>query len=472
MHPNWQKGIFPLNYRKTQPAMKKTTLLALAFAFAVPSVFGGTIVVPNGDFTSTSNWTINTTTVGIFTPTANISGGTANVTGLVGLSVLGSNSAQFYQTITGQTYQPSTIYTMSATITSSVSLVGVNLGTNGIGLALTAGGNSTVVAASAIDQPLSLVGGNVYRLTFTYETPAGSAPVGDIGVRLYAGMGATGLSVNLLGNVKFDDVTLTTTSVPEPSTVGLFITGFCAIILVRRRRALRNLVVVGAAMLAMNTNSQAGLLPNLNLPTNLALNVTLLPDTQYTITLDVSTDAVSSVLALVTGGDSPVQIVDQVGNVIAEIPAQDLVDALTGATGTITTQLNTVIQTAGDAVVDPVAKVLDNSVLQVTNVTVTPTSPAMQSVQPTQSSVNLSPTVQIKSRTLSGLALKLKGVAADDRGIAYVTVSANGRQRHAVGTAKWNARLKLHVGKNKIAVQAFDASGNASAPKRLTVKAD
>jgi len=451
--------------------MKKITLLALAVALGVPSVFGANIPVPNGNFNDTSSWTINTAATGLSSPpTASITGGAAQVTGLVALPT-GTNSAQFYQTLTGVSYQANTTYTLSAKIDTS-SLLGISLnllGSNGIGIALTAGGNNTIVASSTTVTPILDFSNNTYNLSFNYTT-TGTAPTGDIGIRLFAGQGISGVPLNVLGNVKFDNVTLT--SVPEPSTVGLFVAGFCAIIMVRRKIALRNLVVVGVAPLAMSSSSQAGLLPNLNLPTNLALNVTLLPDTQYTITLDVSTDAVSSVLALVTGGDSPVQIVDQVGNVIAEIPAQDLVDALTGATGTITTQLNTVIQTAGDAVVDPVAKVLDNSVLQVTNVTVTPTSPAMQSVQPTQSSVNLSPTVQIKSRTLSGLALKLKGVAADDRGIAYVTVSANGRQRHAVGTSKWNARLKLHAGKNKIAVQAFDASGNASAPKRLTVKAD
>jgi hypothetical protein len=207
--------------------------------------------------------------------------------------------------------------------------------------------------------------------------------------------------------------------------------------------------------------------PVAQLPLDIELDVTLIPDTEYTISVDLSTNVVSALLNLVNEDGGVLQIVDQAGVVLDEIPAQELVDLLTGLTGTVTSQLNMVLETAGTTIINPVLRVLDDTI-DVTNVVVTPTT-TTQSASSARA-VNNRPTVRVKKSRLVGRHALLKGNAIDDTGVSRVDIASSGKSRIARGTAKWTARVKLHRGRNHIVVRAFDTANQSSAPKRVVVR--
>jgi hypothetical protein len=103
--------------------------------------------------------------------------------------------------------------------------------------------------------------------------------------------------------------------------------------------------------------------------------------------------------------------------------------------------------------------VLDSPAAQIGGLAITPVS-------------DRSPTVRITRRHQAKLNLQLRGTAADDRQVARVEVTVNGKLRRATGTNNWRIRTKLHNGMNRIVVRAFDNAQHVSSPKRVTVRAE
>ena len=301
-----------------------------------------TIDVPNGNFSSAANnGSISSTLLNpsvsaqllgsgpwgaqilssVGSASASIGGGTASF----GSTVL--YSAAFYQTLS-ETYQGGQTYTVSVDISTGQALSLNLLGTNGIGVALTAGNASlaaNVVASSLSSAQLVSLGGNSYRLSVDYTVPL-TPPGGNIGIRLFAGQEAT--SIGLLNSVAFDNVTLS--AVPEPNAVGLALVGFCGLAILgakRRRLRARALGVVGA--LALVLPSQAGLL-SLD-TTNKLIGVTLLPNASYEVNVDVTVTDLTALLDILGDNNNPLKILDDSGAVLGEITGGDLLEGLIGA---------------------------------------------------------------------------------------------------------------------------------------------
>ncbi len=465
---------------ETKQSLMKISHLALILGTSIlTAASAATIAIPNGDFSLGANngsiqgsilsggatagplgsgpW--NGKTSGLVSvllpPTASIGSGHASVTGLLGLGALGqSNTAQFYQTISGLAFQPGTTYTLSATVDSGMSLSLGLLGHNGIGLALTRGGNVNVVADSATASAglvtLVPLGGTAYRLGLQYLSPA-SPPAGDLGIRLYAGFNADLATASLLQNVTFDSVTLT--AVPEPSSTALFTAGLAllAVVAVRRKRALGPLALVAA--MAMAAPSARASLPTTDIP----LNITLAPNASYTITADVNVTLAGALLGLLSANDDPLEILNGDGNVIGLVPVQDLIDLLTGASGAVTHQIEMVLTAGGQEIINPVVRVLDSPLIQVTNPTIAPTTGDKR------------PGIAVVARNRAGSYLRLRGRAKDDHQVARIEVVMNGHRRPVAGRDKWTSKLKLRTGRNFIRVRSFDDAGQASAPKRFKV---
>jgi len=194
-------------------------------------------------------------------------------------------------------------------------------------------------------------------------------------------------------------------------------------------------------------------------PTNdTAINVTLFPGTKYRVQADITTNDVSTLLGLLNSGDNPLQIVDDAGNVLGQVNVPDLIDQLTGQTGAVTQPVEFTIDHVGDTATPAIQRALDSPAVQIRNLTITP----QRRDRP--------PSVRITQRQKSGLILRLRGTASDDRQVVRVEVMVDGRIHRAQGTAKWKFRAKLHGGTNRIMVRAFDSAQHASAPKRTTVR--
>ncbi|HEY8899282.1 MAG TPA: hypothetical protein VIM61_02645 [Chthoniobacterales bacterium] len=235
--------------------------------------------------------------------------------------------------------------------------------------------------------------------------------------------------------------------------------------LLGRRKGTTSLVAVFASLL-LACHAQALLL------TNQTLNVTLLPNSSYEVSLDLSTSAVSSLLTTLDGLTSDVlQVVDANGTVLGSIPAADLIEAINDATGGVVggvlggdlTQPITFILNTVDEVVDPVLQTLETPLLSVSNVSVTPVTTSAGK------KVDNAPTVRIKKRQSVNARLKISGTAADDQQVTSVTVKTNGRVRKAKGTANWKSTGKLRKGVNRIVVRAYDNTQHISAPQRVKV---
>ena len=194
--------------------------------------------------------------------------------------------------------------------------------------------------------------------------------------------------------------------------------------------------------------------------TDIALGVNLLPNTQYQVSTDVSTSAVSSLLALLPGDQSPIQIVDSDGNVLGQVSTSELTDLLQGLVGSATVPVTSLIQTGTSPVNGLMLRVLDTPLLATSNTTVTTLSPAR---------ANQNPTVRITRKNKSATSFRLRGTASDDVQVTRVEVRTNGRIRKAHGTTRWNVRLPLRQGMNRVTVRAFDNSNAVSAPAKTRI---
>jgi|SRR5579863_962035 hapalindole biogenesis HpiC1 cyclase-like protein len=163
-------------------------------------------------------------------PEDEISSGAANISGIVGVNLLGlgltDNSGWFFQN-TGLSYLPNTTYTLTADISSGSLLTLGVLSNDGVGIGLTAGGDSLVGASTDPGAVLTiqLLSGSIYQMSYQFVT-GGSTPSGALGIRLFDQPEGL-LTASLLPSVTFSNVSLDASSgsgsstVPEPASLGL-----------------------------------------------------------------------------------------------------------------------------------------------------------------------------------------------------------------------------------------------------------
>lgn len=194
------------------------------------------------------------------------------------------------------------------------------------------------------------------------------------------------------------------------------------------------------------------------------LDVDLLPNTSYEVQATVNTPLLSSLVALLTGGPNPIQIVDDLGNVLAELPVDDLLSALTdadGAPAVVNLEVNT-----GDTVGEAsqlLIRVLDTPLLQVLGVTAAVVPP------------NRPPNVANIKKRLVGAhrrILDIRGKAADpDGSVRKVEILYRGKLRRAKGTGNWKSAVYLADGRtHRVIVRAIDNEGKPGAKKQVVVR--
>lgn len=141
------------------------------------------------------------------------SNGTCRISGLAGISVLGSllnNRASVSQTLSGVTAEPQAVYTLEADIDRASLLTAGILSQNGTGIALTLNGTTVATSLNGTAPLLTveLLSGTTYHVKVRYVT-GDNPPAGNFGIRLFAGEGAALLSAGVLPAVTFDNVKLT-----------------------------------------------------------------------------------------------------------------------------------------------------------------------------------------------------------------------------------------------------------------------
>lgn len=191
------------------------------------------VTIPNGNFSDTANdGTIGGGVIGgsgsgtigsgpwsgtyagvlalLAPPELTIGSGRAQIGGLLGIDALGivNNSGRIHQdSATG--WIALRRYVLSADIDAG-SALGVGALTSGnLGIALATGTSvaSRVASSSSGGALLTLLGGTTYRLTVEHTT--GGSVSGNIHVHLFAEPAGL-LTVNLLGSIQFDNVSLST----------------------------------------------------------------------------------------------------------------------------------------------------------------------------------------------------------------------------------------------------------------------
>ncbi|WP_440225049.1 beta strand repeat-containing protein [Dokdonella sp. MW10] len=182
------------------------------------SLLGGaaTTLIGAGPWSASYAGALNT----LAQPTVTVGGGHVEVTGLLGIDVLGiiNNHAHIHQD-TGIAWVANRRYVLSADVNANA-LLGLSLLTSGnAGVALSTGPTSASRVISSI-QPgatLTLLNGTTYRVSVEYTT--GASVSGTIHTHLFAEPSGL-LTAQLLGTVAFDNVTLTTHLInPVPASV-------------------------------------------------------------------------------------------------------------------------------------------------------------------------------------------------------------------------------------------------------------
>jgi len=247
-------------------------ILVLAISLAPFACLADVVIpVPNGDFSNAAN---NGTLTGtllspnynalvgagpwrahgqglaglLFSPNTNISGGVATFSNLIDISLpVLSNFAEIYNTNVGATFDQSLFYVVTADFTSTTFLADASvLSDAGVGIGLMANGSNVASTFTASPALVVLTVGTDHRsgtISMLYDATA--ADQGDqIGIRLFVGEPVGLLDVSVLGNISFDNVTLT--SVPEPGTFGLATVGLLGLVWQYRRQARRAACLVQA----------------------------------------------------------------------------------------------------------------------------------------------------------------------------------------------------------------------------------
>jgi len=145
--------------------------------------------------------------------------GTASISGIAGISIAAiiNNGGFFNQTLASTPYEATKRYTVWTDITTNELLNLGLLSDTGVGVALRSG--STVLASSATAAPalvnLSLLSGNLYRLTLVYDT--GASVSGNVDVALFDQ--PTGLlTASLIPGVSFSNIGLNVGAITDATT--------------------------------------------------------------------------------------------------------------------------------------------------------------------------------------------------------------------------------------------------------------
>jgi hypothetical protein len=177
-------------------------------------------------------------------PTVVVGNGNASVEGLStesnGRPI--SSFGAIFQTL-NTNYTKDTIYTLTLNITFNVPLSANPLTADNIGIALTAGGSQTspgsIIIASSLAPNASTVvtatpGFLAENVTLQFSN-GNSTPNGKLGIEFFAG--ADGFlnpnTVYPVNNVEFNNLSLTSSPVPEPSILGLLGAGLASIMVLR-----------------------------------------------------------------------------------------------------------------------------------------------------------------------------------------------------------------------------------------------
>ncbi|MEO6688380.1 MAG: hypothetical protein ABIS07_12315 [Dokdonella sp.] len=223
-----------------------TAAVCVACFAATGAAQAGPIVIPNGDFSISTNagtigggviggvavdlgigssggpWTGSFHgAIGLLVPptlTIDAAAHTATIDGLLGVNVGGiaTNGGYFSQT-TGAPYLPNKRYTVSANVDTGGPLSAVALGSANVGISLRSGAtvlsSSATAPAALVD--LSLLSSTNYRLKLIYDT--GASVSGNVDVQLFdlpQGL----LTANLLGSVSFGGVSLNVGAITDSNT--------------------------------------------------------------------------------------------------------------------------------------------------------------------------------------------------------------------------------------------------------------
>lgn len=153
-----------------------------------------------------------------------------------------SSFGAIFQTL-NTNYTANTVYTLTLNITFNVPLSANPLTADNIGIALTAGGSQTspgsIIASSLAPNASTLVtatpGFLAENVTLQFSN-GNSTPNGKLGIEFFAG--ADGFlnpnTVYPVNNVEFNNLSLTSSPVPEPSILGLLGAGLASIMVLRR----------------------------------------------------------------------------------------------------------------------------------------------------------------------------------------------------------------------------------------------
>ncbi|MDQ8193928.1 PEP-CTERM sorting domain-containing protein [Coraliomargarita sp. SDUM461004] len=236
-----------LSVYKRRSCMPMILLGFAGIAFTSVSHAAINIGVPNGDFSQAGNvdskapvagvllsyddpfgsgpWSVDSNGILglLLAPSVDIDQTNATVSGLssgLNLGDLLNSSASIYQNDIGTDFIDGWTYTLTADV-SVVGIASVDLlSDSGIGIALKTGGTTqyaTDVAGAILN--VGILSGETVSISYTY-TYSGAAD-NAIGVDLYVGQGDGLASLDALGAVSFDNVTLT--AVPEPGTSALLL---------------------------------------------------------------------------------------------------------------------------------------------------------------------------------------------------------------------------------------------------------
>lgn len=228
------------------------TVAALGLSIAA-SANAGLVTVPNNDFLQAGN--AGTVGGGLLTPpatnvpigsdggpwTGNYAGilnllapptltidsgaGAASIGGVAGISVAGivNNGGYFNQTLSSTPYVATKRYTVWTNVDAAEVLDLGLLADTGVGIALRSG--TTVLASTATAAPslvnLSLLGGNLYRLTLVYDT--GASVSGNVDITLFDQPSGI-LTASLIPGVSFSGVGLNVGAITD-STTQLHVSG-------------------------------------------------------------------------------------------------------------------------------------------------------------------------------------------------------------------------------------------------------
>jgi protocatechuate 3,4-dioxygenase beta subunit len=201
-------------------------------AAAAEAAPAANITVPNGDFSDPGNfgsvgggllgatgtdipigagpWSASYSGIlGLLAPpTLEIDAGTATISGLAGINLLGllNNSGSFNQTLPAQ-YEPGRIYTLSADVNVGA-LLGIGAlrdGLAGISLTREDGTVASTVTSPGAFIDITVLDGTTYHLELSWASDASAS--GAIGIRLF-GSPQDVATVNLFSTVTFSNVAL------------------------------------------------------------------------------------------------------------------------------------------------------------------------------------------------------------------------------------------------------------------------